>query len=342
MQLLKGDCMELLKDVPDHTVDMILCDLPYGITKHEWDKKLPMDELKKEYLRVLKGNGVIVLFANQPFVTDIMNSFRPYYAHTWYWVKNVQTCGTIAKVAPLRQVEEILVFRARLYNENYGLFPKTREYLKKEKERSKLTGDDFRRLFKCRSMHTHYFCNTKQFQMITKERYEALQTTGFFQKPYEELLALYNEEAGDAGDAGDGEIRYYPQGLQKLEKPKKSRKYKSPTTGKVTQCIQEYTSYPRNVLYYDIPKKSPDRHPTQKPVDLLEYLIKTYTKEGELVLDNTMGCGSTGVAAVNTGRDFIGMELNDRYFEIATRRIHEAQEAKGGADDDRRDEEQNL
>lgn len=224
-----------MKEVPEKSVDMILCDLPYNVTACEWDKILPFPLLWEQYKRVIKLNGAIVLFSIQPFTTKLIHSNLKDFCYCWYWKKNNKTGAPFAKVQPMRCIEDICVF--------------------------------------------------------------------YQKKP-----------------------TYNPQGLKKLEKPKTRTKptnksvYDSFKGGNLTQ---EYTNYPVHLL--EIKNEAVDSrkrfHPTQKPVALLEYLIKTYTNEGETVLDNCMGSGSTGVACVNTNRRFIGMELDENYFEIAKKRI---------------------
>lgn len=328
MQLLNGDCMELLKGIPEKSIDMVLCDLPYGFTDAKWDNKLNMQELKEEYLRVLKINGVIVLFSNQPFTTDIMNTLRPYYSHTWFWIKNNKTGALSCKNQPLKCVEEVHVFRNSWNTNNKGLYPKTRAYLMEEREKAGIKGKALKALLgNC--MGSHYFTMGEQFQLPPAEAYEKLQSTGYFKKPYAELVELFNSEKAET-QAGDAlAIRYYPQGLVKLDKPiinKGAGKKCNLYTPRMDESVQEYTNYPCNVLYYDTEAKR--YHPTQKPIALLEYLINTYAHTGETVLDNTMGSGSTGVACVNTGREFIGMEMDARYFEVAENRIKEAEKLK--------------
>lgn len=241
MRLLKGDCLELMQDLPTNSVDMILCDLPYGMTDCKWDSIIPFDKLWEQYERIAKENGAIVLFSAQPFTTKLIYSNLKHFKYCWYWKKNNKTGFTFAKYQPMRCIEDICVF--------YKKAPK-----------------------------------------------------------------------------------YKPQGLKEIEKPRARQKrnegkdsiYRSGTLQKA--YTQRYTNYPAHLLQFDneVASNKNRLHPTQKPVALLEYLIKTYTDEGETVLDNCMGSGSTGVAAVNTHRRFIGMELTDHYYNIAKDRIHKA------------------
>lgn len=233
-----------MKEIESDTIDMILADLPYGTTACKWDSIINLDVLWKEYNRILKHGGVIVLFSAQPFTTKLINSNIKDYKYSWYWVKNNVTGFSFAKYQPMRKVEDINVF--------YKKHPP-----------------------------------------------------------------------------------YNPQGLVKLDNPKKiTRKKPARETiydGRNVLCkeyLQKYTNYPNNILNFS--KEVRCVHPTQKPVQLLEYLIKTYTDEGMLVLDNCMGSGSTGVACGNLNRRFIGIELEDKYFKISKERIIQAykEEAK--------------
>ena len=236
MRLLQGNCLELMKDIPDGSVDMILCDLPYGTTDCKWDAVIPFEPLWGNYLRIIKANGAIVLFSAQPFTTSLIASNMKQYRYNWYWKKNNKTGGIFAKVQPLRCVEDICVF--------YRKTP-----------------------------------------------------------------------------------TYNPQGIVKLEKPV-IHKARNMTIyrDKKNDSIQTHKGYPDHLLEFAGAGygKEKREHPTQKPVALLEYLVKTYTNPGETVMDNCMGSGSTGVACVNTGREFIGIEMDKKYFDIARQRIETA------------------
>lgn len=235
MQLLHGDCLKLMKEIPDGSVDLILCDLPYGTTDCSWDTVLPFDLLWAEYNRVLKHDGAAVLFAAQPFTTQLIQSNRKAFRYCWYWLKNQPTGFTFARYQPMRKVEDVCVFYRK-----HG---------------------------------------------------------------------TYNPQ---------GVIAVQGATLRK-KKPNRESIYK------MTTLMKEYTprfkNYPKNVLQFNTER---GLHPTQKPVPLLEYLVKTYTDPGQTVLDNCMGSGSTGVACANTGRRFIGIEQNQVYFDIAQKRIEEA------------------
>jgi site-specific DNA-methyltransferase (adenine-specific) len=233
--LLQGDCLSLLKAVPDNSVDMVLCDLPYGTTQNKWDSVIDMRLLWPEYQRVTRDNSAIVLFAQTPFDKVLAVSNLPMLRYEWVWEKTAATGHLNAKKMPLKAHENTLVFYKSLPTYNP----------------QKTTGH-------------------KPVNSYTKH-----QTDGS------------NYGATKIGISGGGSTERYP----------------------------------RSVLTFPTDKQKSALHPTQKPVALLEYLIKTYTHPGEVVLDNAMGSGSTGVAAQNTGRDFIGMELDEGYFEVASRRL---------------------
>lgn len=238
INLFHGDCLEVMKNIPDKSVDMILCDLPYGTTRNCWDKMIDLEKLWEQYERIIKDNGAIVLFAQTPFDKVLGASNLKMLRYEWVYNKSKPTGFLNANKMPLKKHENILVF------------------------------------------------------------YKKLPT-------------------------------YNPQGLIKdgVKKITRTNKGNYHSNCNDTTNIRKYTNYPTSELHYNNVFKE-QLHPTQKPVDLLEYLIKTYTNEGEVVLDNCMGSGSTGVACVNTGRKFIGIELDDKYFDIAENRIKEACESK--------------
>ena len=232
IQLYYGDCLEVMKDIPDKSVDMILCDLPYGTTRNKWDTVIDLDLLWSQYERIIKDNGAIVLFAQVPFNIVLGYSNLKLLKYEWIWEKEQGTGHLNAKKMPLKSHENIMVF----YKKPPTYNPQMREG-----------------------------------------------------KPY-------------TCKSGDWSSNYGAQ-VNVL-------------------TVNNGERYPITVLKFNRNKQK--LHPTQKPVELLEYLIKTYTNEGELVLDNCMGSGSTGVACVNTGRKFIGIEIDKKYFDISKQRIEEA------------------
>lgn len=326
MQLLHGDCLKLLQEIPDRSVDLVLCDPPYGTTDCSWDSVLPFDRLWAEYRRVLKKNGVAALFSAQPFTTQLIQSNRRDFRYCWYWVKNQATGFTFAKYQPLRQIEEVAVFVCNTPGrDNQGRHLALREYMFDELRRSGKSRTDINAALG-NQMAGHYFTYGQQFAIPSRENWAKLQAvTGCFNRNFEEVRHEYESELG--GPHGEPST-YNPQGLQAIRSPRRKRRRvpKRETVYDFSTLAKEYTprftNYPKNVLQFDCER---GLHPTQKPVPLLEYLVRTYTNEGDTVLDNCMGSGSTGVAVQRVGgRHFIGMEQNQVYFDIAKKRIEEA------------------
>lgn len=314
-----------MKEIPDGSVDMILCDLPYGTTACKWDTVIPFADLWKQYKRIAKKNCVCVLFGNQPFTSAMISSNFSEFSHIWYWKKNNKTGALNAKRQPMRNIEEIPVFVLNQPSKNNeGMHENLRKYFFDELKKSGWKRKDVDKLLNS-SMSSHYFTNGQQFQIPSAENYKRLQdATGCFQRPYEEIKA---EFVGVKIEP----YTYNPQGVRDLDKPKIKREHEnlnysvySGVTPKIYE--QTKTGYPTTLLEIkNVHNAGKNRfHPTQKSVELLEYLIKTYSNEGETVLDNCMGSGSTGVACMNTGRKFIGIELDSNYFNISKNRIEES------------------
>ena len=243
IKLLHGDCLELMNVIPDKSIDMILCDLPYGITKCKWDIILPFEPLWEQYNRIIRDNGVIALFGNEPFSSALRMSNIKNYKYDWKWNKVQPTGFSACKRQPMRVIEDIIIF-----------------YKKQP---------------------------TYNPQMITREK--AIDSRNW-----------------------------------KQDKRISENSRFSGTNNSLSQRVYK-DKYPINYIEVNRASKECNNtkrfHPTQKPVALLEYLIKTYTNEEETVLDNCMGSGSTGVACINTNRNFIGIEKDDNYFKIAEERI---------------------
>lgn len=238
MNLMHGDCLEMMKLIPDGSVDMVLCDLPYGTTRNKWDAEIPFESLWTEYQRIRKPSAAIVLTAAQPFTSALVMSNPREFKYQWVWDKVQPTGHLNAKKQPMRRHEDVVVFYAEqpVYN-------------------AQLT----------------------EGKAIRRTAGKAPQSTNY---------GHFESVGGDSGTT------------------------RQPTT--ILQVSSGRSPNARTV------------HPTQKPVALMEYLIRTYTNEGDTVLDNTMGSGTTGVAAANTGRKFIGIERDDKYFAIAQKRIEDA------------------
>lgn len=231
-ELWHGDCLELMKDIPDGSVDLVLTDPPYGTTACKWDSVIPFEPMWEQLNRIIKPNGAICLFGSEPFSSALRMSNIKHFKYDWYWLKSRKTGFLNAKKQPLRMVENISVF----YKKQCTYNPQMKE---------------------------------------VKER--------------------FNKRTGSARCYG----KHY-----------------------AIQSSNNGMEYPFNTI---VAKSiSHPTHPTEKPVGLLEYLIRTYTNEGETVLDFTAGSGSTGVACVNTNRRFIGIELDEGYFNIAKERIEKS------------------
>lgn len=316
--------MDVMEQIQTGSVDAIICDPPYGITDCNWDRVLDYERMWKAYRRILKPGGTAVLFAAQPFTTDLINSNRTGFRYCWYWKKNNVTGAPFAKVQPMRCVEDICVFYTGAAQNNVGKHKGLRAYMQAELEASGLKRRDVDRLLGNR-MGGHYFTNGSQFAIPSIENWEKLQSTGRFQRSYESIREEYALEAG--GNGGHAHT-YNPQGLVRLTKPirRESTKDGIYSAFRGEGKAQQYTNYPRNLLEFanEAVDSRKRLHPTQKPVALLEYLVRTYTNYGETVLDNCMGSGSTGVACVNTGRRFIGIEKDEKYYGIAKQRIEDA------------------
>ncbi len=247
-KIFLGDCLEIMPKIPDASVDLILCDLPYGTSVvHKWNKSLPVEELWTQYNRIIKRNGVICLFGTQPFTSYLVCSNPEMYRYMWLWKKETPTGFLNANYKPLNAIEEIVVF-------------------------SKAT----------------------------------------------------------VGSLSKFPIPYHPPTLQAVDKKKRNRQDntwreamgymgKNNALNSTKEYTQKFTNYPTTILEYAREKDAV--HPTQKPTALLEFLIKTYTDEEDMVMDNCMGSGSTGVACKNTNRNFIGIEKEPKYYEIAQKRV---------------------
>ena len=232
IKLMQGDCLKLMKDIPDESIDMILCDLPYGTTKNKWDSIIPFDLLWGGYKRIIKDNGVVALFCDGLFMCNLILSNQKMWRYNLIWNKQRGCDFLNANIKPLKSHEEIAIFYKNkpVYNKQY-----------------------------------------------------------WYSKPYE-----------------------------KVKNGSLSNNY-----GFRKQAYSESIDGKRNPLSILSFSRDGNRlHPTQKPVALLEYLIKTYTNENDIVLDNCMGSGSTGIACINTNRNFIGIELDENYFKIAQDRIN--------------------
>jgi len=297
--LIKGDTLIENEHIKDGSVDLILTDLPYGTMKginetfvgygrkdhdgHLWDNIIDTEKVMKIANRILRKNGKMILFAQDPFSTELKTKALPNipYNYSMIWEKNDFANALLSKKAPVNYYEDVLVFGKA----DCGAINTVREYLIEEKKKSNLTLTDLNEILtgkrKSDLIAKRYF-GTSQWECPTKEMYLKLQTTGYFSEDYSQIIE-WNKNNLSTFNLWEG------------------NKYKS------------------NILKYK--KDYSGHHPTQKPVLLLEDLIKTFSNENDLVVDLTMGSGSTGVAAINTNRNFIGIEKDDKYFDIAASRI---------------------
>ena len=242
LKLLHGDCLELMKEIPDNSIDMVLTDPPYGTTQCKWDSVIPFDLMWEQLKRITKDNGAICLFGSEPFSSALRMSNIKMFKYDWIWKKHHKTGHLNAKKRPMKMCETISVFYSKqcLYSPQ-GL---------KDCQKAMVTSESH--------------------SQRDKDNPTSTVSGGLTRRPY----------------------------------------------------VQSKTGYPTELIEFNSCNGNP-QHPTQKPVPLLEYLIKTYTLENETVLDFTMGSGSTGVAAKNLNRDFIGIEKDDKYFEIAKQRLEQ-------------------
>lgn len=281
-ELLCGDCLELMKNIPDGSVDMVLCDLPYGVLDLEWDKVIDGKRLFFEYKRICKQNANVLLFCQIEFAKYLMDStFPSEFSHCLIWSKANKTRMKSANSLPLSQYEMILCFRLNKYS-NKHQHKKLREYFMEQYKASGLSIKEIEEKIPNRSAH-HWFRYSSDYRIPTERNYKRLrEITGLFQRPYEEIREEFLKEKNNLCTFNNGTIK-------------------------------------SDVLYGKLEEKRV--HPTQKPVSLLRQLILAYSNEGETVLDNCMGSGSTGIACIHTGRRFIGMELDRHYYDVAKRRI---------------------
>ena len=242
--LINADCFDVFPFIEDKSIDAIICDLPYGTTKCKWDSILPLDKLWSDYKRVIKDNGIIILFGYQPFTSLLISSNISNYRYSWYWIKDKPSNFLMGKQQPLRYVEEINIFyqKTAIYNPQMEV----------------------------RELKNKRTNNPNSSYTMLKHRGET------------------EIQAGHQKRLESGNSNYI---------------------------------YPRN--YQKFNNRTKGLHPTQKPIELLEYLIKTYTNEGDMVLDNTMGSGTTNLACIKLNRKSIGIEKEKQYYDVAVRRASE-------------------
>ena len=242
-KLYHGDCLEIMKNIPNKSINLILCDLPFGTTRNKWDKIISFNKLWEQYNRIITDNGCIALFGQEPFTSKLIMSNLKMFKYRITWEKTLASGQLNCNYAPLKKYEDIIIF----------------------------------------SKSSACYVKNKEKAMVYNPQFSV-------GEPYKIKRKAVSSKIYDKQ--------------------------------KENSCINDGFRYPTDIIKFSNPRVK-NGHPTQKPVDLLEYLIRTYTNEDDIVLDNCMGSGSTGVACLNTNRKFIGIELDKNYFNIAVSRIFE-------------------
>jgi DNA modification methylase len=320
-----GDCLVESQNIENYSVDLILTDLPYGTTACSWDEIIPFEPMWKEFYRVLRPNGFIVLTASQPFTSKLVSSNINNFSHNWVWNKIRGVGHLLAKKRPMMASEDILVFtnehshdftfRSPLRKYAIRIF----EYIGKTK---KQIFEDMGNQSVCHFMRT----GSTQFNMCTEKCYNDLIRLYGIDKM--EGFEQFEKLVKDNEDYLNSFPRVYNPQMRNRDKARVSKMKATENTcyGNLEDYQGELLeeSYPINIIEFDKSGHSNMLlHPTQKPLELMEYLIKTYTNEGMVVFDATMGSGTTGLAAVKTGRKFIGIEKDEKYYNVAVRRVSE-------------------
>lgn len=307
-----------MKNIPDGSVDMILADLPYGITQNKWDCVIPLDKLWLEYKRIIKPNCPIILTSVQPFTTMLISSNMNDYRHIWYWKKSRATGFQRISKEPMRSVEDIVVFYKQI---PYDDVETTSEMIAFKNElgllvkASKLKLKDLNKL--CGFEASGYLRKTSSWKNVVPSECKLTIICGVLNCSFDNLFDSLQVATNSISSL---KRTFNPQGVNACDK-KNNRGSSGDNWQELGNNSYEvrFENYPINIL--EIPSEGATKHPTQKPTELFEYLIKTYTNEGDLVLDNVMGSGTTGVACKNLNRDFIGIELDEEYFNISKERI---------------------
>lgn len=332
IKLYKGDCLIQSDKIKNGSVDLILTDLPYGTTACIWDEIIPFKSMWDVFYRVLRPNGFIILTASQPFTTKLISSNIDRFSHQWIWQKEQGSNPLLANKMPMKNFEDVLVFsNEAIKHDTKGEHPQ-RKYFKKVL--------DFIGIKKKIIINTVGQCadhcfrvNSTQYSLCTN-------------KTYNKLIDIYNIDKMHGFTEWNildiQNKKFRTELIKKFDKKNprvynpqmtEGKKYKS--GGGYVKHLDQFLEggktsnkrYPTSIIEFAT-DKSKSLHPTQKPTALLEYLIKTYTNEGMTVFDATMGSGSTGVAAKNTNRNFIGIEKDETYFNIAEKRIKETEQQK--------------
>lgn len=305
INLFNGDCLEIMKSIPAGSVDLVLCDPPYGTmkgidSKHDWDTTLDTEKMFSEISRVLRRNGKAVLFCQEPYTSHLITHVPPsmLFCYRGMWLKNCAGNSRMAKTAPVSLFEDFCVFTNK--ETHGGLHRATRKIT------DLVLGVGFDRFAEI-MMGEGRYKNLSSAKIAVHKKIHLDGWNDYDSNPFDEKMYRYLEtqiEMPYTFDEYFSIVAEYKRRTKSVFNLWQGGKSKS------------------NVFSYK--KDSEGYHPTQKPVLLLEDLVKTYSNEGDTVLDFTMGSGSTGVACVNTGRSFIGIELDPGYFEIAQKRIEAA------------------
>ncbi len=319
VKLYNDNCFNVFSKIKDKSIDLFLLDLPYGQTACEWDSVIDLNQMWQEIKRTIKNNGQIIFFCTSKFGYKLINSNPSWFRYELIWIKSNSVGYLSVNKAPLRKHEMIYIFsninddlkiERNLELRSYA--QKVKDYINKpQKEIDLKIGNQ--------GIHHFFYIKSSQFGIPTKNNYNKLTKIYNLDKMkdyinYEDLKNKFDKE---------NKKTYNPQKTK--GKPYKSKAHKLKTQNIYGQLENPSTEnktgdrYPTSIIKFNNPQKS--NHPTEKPIDLLEWLIKSYSNENDLVCDFTMGSGSTGLACINTNRDFIGVELNKDYFDIAKKRI---------------------
>lgn len=266
--IFNEDCLTGMNRINDKSIDLILCDLPYGTTKNKWDSIIPLDDLWSQYERVIKDNGAIILTASQPFTSKLVMSSINLFRHEWIWEKQKAANFMQTKYAPLKYHESVLVFY-------------------------------------------------KQKPVYNPQKYKVIELDDILQYDKQEMLTFMTNKQYDFYGKIDRR--------KTVNNPKTNKQHLGSEVIRYRK-VDDGFRFPKSVLKINKEVNS-NIHPTQKPVSLFEYLIKTYSNEGDVVLDTCMGSGTTAIACINTKRNYIGFEIDEVYFNKSLERIKQHKEA---------------
>lgn len=332
IELIQGDCLQEMQNIENGSIDFILTDLPYGTTACSWDEIIPFEPMWKGFYRVLRPNGFIALTASQPFTTKLIASNIDNFSHQWIW-KKVGSNGNplLANMMPLKNFEDVLLFSNEYKKYDYDGNSPLRKYFKKVQDFIGLKLKQINtKLGHRRAEHSFYITST-QFKLCTPNTYNELIEVFEINKMdgFKDFDSLVNENI-----EFEKTLPTYPRVYNPQMTKGEPYKLKQGSIGEAFGGTKKYDivtenngeRYPKSILSFGYCKDK--LHPTQKPVELMEYLIKTYTNEGMTVLDATMGSGTTMVACQNTKRNGIGIESDNSIFALAKKRVEEKRKEK--------------